>query len=94
MEITSLLLPFLIFTLISTAFWVYTLYRILTDEVLDKTNKIIWVVAIMVAPLIGCIFIFCIAGPADQDLNKEILNRPFNTPTIHENQETPRKILL
>jgi hypothetical protein len=37
--------------------------------------------------------LYFFAGPADKNLTR-ILNWPFNTPTIHENQETPRKILL
>jgi hypothetical protein len=58
LEVNRLFLPFLVLLLLSTLFWVYTLYRVLTDELLDKTNKIIWVVAISVAPLIGCI-LYC-----------------------------------
>ncbi|MGI9158388.1 MAG: PLDc N-terminal domain-containing protein [Saprospiraceae bacterium] len=55
LEVNRLLLPFLVLLLLFSLFWVYALYRVLTDEFLDKTNKIIWVVAISVAPLIGCI---------------------------------------
>ncbi len=56
----SLMLPFLIAFLAFTVFWVYTMYRVLMDETLDKTNKIIWVVAITVVPLIGCILYFVV----------------------------------
>jgi hypothetical protein len=54
----NLMLPFLIASLAFTAFWAFTLYRVLTDDSLDKTNKIIWVVAITVVPLIGCILYY------------------------------------
>jgi hypothetical protein len=58
LEMNRLWLPFLVLLLLFTLFWVYALYRVLSDERLDKTNKIIWVVAISVAPLIGCILYF------------------------------------
>ena len=58
LEVNRLFLPFLALLLLFTLFWVYALYRVLTDDLMDKTNKIIWVVAISVAPLIGCILYF------------------------------------
>jgi hypothetical protein len=58
LEINRLFLPFLVLLLLSTLFWVYALYRVLTDDSLDRTKKIIWVIAITVAPLIGCMLYF------------------------------------